>query len=58
MKPCGKLGKIVEALERRGELSRASLVSDCGLPSEYVCRDLASFDPAEHPSYFTTLVVK
>lgn len=58
MKPCGKLGEIVEALERRGELSRASLVADCGLPGEHVCRDLASFDSAEHPSYFTTLVVK
>ena len=58
MKPCGKLGELAEALERRGELSRASLVADCGLPSEHVCRDLASFDPAEHPSYFTTLVVK
>ena len=57
MKPCGKLGELAEALERRGELSRASLVADCGLPSEHVCRDLASFDPAEHPSYFTTLVV-
>ena len=58
MKPCGRLGELVEALERRGELSRASLVADCGLPSEHVCRDLASFDPAEHSSYFTTLVVK
>lgn len=58
MKPCGKLGELIEALERRGELPCASLVADCGLPSEHVCRDLASFDPAEHPSYFTTLVVK
>lgn len=58
MKPCGKLPELVEVLGRRGELSRASLVTDCGLPSEHVCRDLASFDPAEHPSYFTTLVVK
>ena len=58
MKPCGKLGEIVETLERRGELSRASLVADCGLPSEHVSRDLVSLDPAEHPSYFTTLVVK
>ena len=58
MKPCDRLGELVEVLERRGELSRASLVADCGLPSEHVCRDLASFDPAEHPSYFTTLVVK
>ena len=58
MKPCGRLGELVKALERRGELSHASLVADCGLPSEYVCRDLASFDPAEHSSYFTTLVVK
>lgn len=58
MKPCGKLGELVEVLERRGELPCASLVADCGLPSEHVCRDLASFDPAEHPSYFTTLVVK
>ena len=58
MKPCGKLGELIETLERRGELPHASLVADCGLPSEHVCRDLASFDPAEHPSYFTTLVVK
>lgn len=58
MKPCGRLGELIEALERRGELPCASLVADCGLPSEHVCRDLASFDPAEHPSYFTTLVVK
>ena len=58
MKPCGKLGELIEALERRGELPCASLVADCGLPSEHACRDLASFDPAEHPSYFTTLVVK
>lgn len=58
MKPCGRLGELVEVLERRGELSHASLVADCGLPSEHACRDLASFDPAEHPSYFTTLVVK
>lgn len=58
MKPCGKLGELIETLERRGELPHASLVADCGLPSEHVCRDLASFDPTEHPSYFTTLVVK
>ena len=58
MKPCGKLGELIEALERRGELPCASLVADCGLPGEHVCRDLASFDPAEHPSYFATLVVK
>lgn len=58
MKPCGKLGELIEALERRSELPRASLVADCGLPSEHACRDLASFDPAEHPGYFTTLVVK
>ena len=58
MKPCGKLGELIETLERRGELSCTSLVADCGLPSEHVCRDLASFNPSEHPSYFTTLVVK
>lgn len=58
MKPCGKLGELIETLGRRGELPHASLVADCGLPSEHACRDLASFDPAEHSSYFTTLVVK
>ncbi len=58
MKPCGKLPEIIAALDRHGDLPRAALISDCGLPTEYVCHDLATFDPTEHPSYFTTVVVK
>ena len=58
MKPCGKLPELIEALAARGELRDASLVANCGLPGERVCRDLASFDPDEHAGYFTTVIVK
>lgn len=58
MKACDRLDGLLCALRRRGELDRASLVADCGLPGELVCRDLADFDPTGHPSYFTTVVVR
>lgn len=58
MKACGRLPDLADALRRRGELGRASLVADCGLPGELVCRDLADFDPAGYESYFTTVVVR
>ena len=54
----GKLPELIEALAARGELRDASLVANCGLPGERVCRDLASFDPDEHAGYFTTVIVK
>ncbi len=58
MKPCGSLPQLVEALRRRGELGRASLVANCGLPDELVCRDLGTFDAQKNPGYFTTVVVR
>ena len=58
MKSCGSLPQLVQALERRGELGRAALVANCGLPDELVCRDLADFDPQKNPGYFTTVVVR
>lgn len=58
MKSCGSLPQLVQALERRGELGRAALVANCGLPDELVRRDLADFDPQKNPGYFTTVVVR
>ena len=58
MKSCDALPQLVEALRRRGQLHRASLVANCGLPGELVCADLSAYDPTQNPGYFTVVVVK
>ena len=48
--------QIVEALEQAGQLDRAALVEDCGLPGERVCTDLGKCP--ENIGYFATVIVK
>ena len=56
MKSGSRLGEIKEALQRHGLLESAVLASDCGLPTEYLCTDLAS--APDKLGYYTTLIVK
>lgn len=58
MKAGRSLGELTGALRAAGMLERAGLVCDCGLPTQKVVRDLASWDPPERGSYFTTAVVR
>ena len=48
--------QIVEALKQTGQLDRAALVEDCGLPGERVCTDLST--SPENVGYFATVIVK
>lgn len=56
MKAGRGLPELIEALNRTGQLSRAALVEDCGLPSERVWTDLKQV-PGD-VGYFATAVVK
>lgn len=56
MKTGKALPEVRAALQKRGLYEKASLVQNCGLPTEKVCRRL---DEAEDGvGYFTTIVVK
>ena len=56
MKSGSAIHETVAALGRAGLLNRASMVSDCGLPSEQVFRDLREIP--ENVSYFATILVR
>lgn len=56
MKAGRSFPQVEEALREAGQLERAALVEDCGLPSERVCPDLGRME--EKPGYFTTVIVK
>ena len=56
MKAGRGLPEIVEALKTTGQLSRAALVEDCGLPTERVCTDWEHIP--EDVGYFATVIVK
>ena len=56
MKSGSAIHEIVAALGRAGLLKRASMVADCGLPSERVFRDLREIP--ENVSYFATILVR
>ncbi|MBR1497258.1 MAG: precorrin-2 C(20)-methyltransferase [Oscillospiraceae bacterium] len=56
MKSGKSLPMVLEALRDRGCLEGASMVVNCGLPEELVCRDLRK--APEDARYFATVVVK
>ena len=56
MKAGGSLPGVTEALRKSGQLDRAALVEDCGLPTERVCADLT--ENVEKTGYFATVIVK
>lgn len=56
MKAGHSFPQIVEALRETGQLDRAALVEDCGLPGERVCADLSRCP--EDVGYFATVIVK
>ena len=56
MKSGKRLPEVLEALRERGLLESASMVANCGLPEELVCRDLRQ--GPEDAGYFATLVIK
>ena len=56
MKAGHNFPQIVEALKQTGQLNRAALVEDCGLPDERVCTDLGKCP--EDIGYFATVIVK
>ena len=56
MKAGTSLPELVEALRSTGQLHRAALVEDCGLPGERVWTDLEQIP--EDVGYFATVIVK
>ena len=56
MKAGRGLAEIKEALAAAGQLDRAALVEDCGLPTEQVCTDWERMP--EDVGYFATVIVK
>ena len=56
MKPGSSLPEVKEALQRRGMDQRASMVKNCGLPDQQICRRLEEDNGS--PSYFTTLLIR
>ena len=56
MKAGRGLAEIKEALNATGQLDRAALVEDCGLPTERVCADWEHVP--EDVGYFATVIVK
>lgn len=59
MKSGKALPGVLRALEARGLLEQAALVSDCGMPGERAWPNLAEAAPQEgEAGYFTTVVVK
>ena len=58
MKSASQLDEVISALDSRGMLHRAKLVSNCGLPDELVIEDLSEgAGLAKSAGYFTTIVI-
>lgn len=56
MKAGSRLPEVAEALREFGQLDRAVLVENCGLPGERICADLGKCP--EDAGYFATVIVK
>ena len=56
MKAGRGLPEVVDALRETGQLGRAALVEDCGMPTERVCTDWERMP--EDVGYFATVLVK
>ncbi|MCI8538081.1 MAG: precorrin-2 C(20)-methyltransferase [Oscillospiraceae bacterium] len=56
MKAGKSIGELQEALRRRGELDRASLVENCGMENERVYQRFAGME--EKTGYFSVVLVK
>ena len=56
MKAGHNFPQIVAALRKTGQLDRAALVENCGLPNEHVCAGLSQCP--ENVGYFATVIVK
>ncbi len=56
MKAGHNFPQIVSALRKTGQLDRAALVENCGLPNEHVCAGLSQCP--ENVGYFATVIVK
>lgn len=56
MKTGKALPEVRQALRRQGLYEKASLVQNCGLPNQKICRSLD--DAEDDAGYFTTIVVK
>lgn len=58
LKSGSRLEKLRADLAERGELDDASMVSDCGLPTEAVFPRFVEADLSQGASYFSTVIVK
>lgn len=56
MKSGRAMRQTAEAILERGNAVSAAMVTDCGLPSQRICRDPARF--AGQTGYFSTVVIK
>lgn len=56
MKTGSGLPRVREELKTRGLYEKASLVQNCGLPNEIICKSLDT--AGDDASYFTTIIVK
>ncbi len=56
MKAGSRLPELVDALKRTGQLERAVLAENCGLPDERICGDLSKCP--DDVGYFATIIVK
>ena len=55
MKSASRIGQTLQAIQRHGLADKASLVRDCGLPTQYICPDIDEYDGGD--GYFTTIVI-
>lgn len=58
MKSGKQLGELQRKLAERGQLGRASMVANCGLPDERVYERFADVDADGDADYFSVVIVK
>ena len=58
MKSGKQLGELQRKLAERGQLDRASMVANCGLPDERVYERFADVDADGDADYFSVVIVK
>lgn len=56
MKSAGALGRVKQTLVEKGLADSASMVADCGLPTQRVFRDIR--DSSDDEGYFVTILVQ
>ncbi|MEG1983822.1 MAG: precorrin-2 C(20)-methyltransferase [Oscillospiraceae bacterium] len=56
MKTGKSLSKTLDAIEKAGAIERTSMVQNCGLATERVCKSVSAEDASA--DYFTTIIVK